>query len=77
MFPRGSRFPKDPARQITSLKTAWNNVRKKAGVYIIALGSAQRGANREGWSQTEFCLDWTSFPSEVVGFEFMPEPPRV
>ena len=32
VFPGGSRFPKDPARQIGSLKTAWNNVRKKAGV---------------------------------------------
>jgi integrase len=32
VFPGGSRFPKDPARSIGSLKTAWNNVRKKAGV---------------------------------------------
>ena len=32
VFPGGSRFPTDPARQITTLKTAWNNVRKKAGV---------------------------------------------
>ncbi|HUA85937.1 MAG TPA: tyrosine-type recombinase/integrase [Bryobacteraceae bacterium] len=32
VFPGGSRFPKDPARPIGSLKTAWNNVRKKAGV---------------------------------------------
>ena len=28
----GSRFPKDPARPGASLKTAWNNARKKAGV---------------------------------------------
>jgi len=32
VFPGGSRFPKDPERQIRSLKTAWNNVREKAGV---------------------------------------------
>ncbi len=32
VFPGGSRFPKDPTRLIGSLKTAWNNVRKKAGV---------------------------------------------
>ena len=32
VFPGGSRFPRNPARQITTLKTAWNNVRKKAGV---------------------------------------------
>jgi integrase len=32
VFPGGSRFPKDPARPTGSLKTAWNNVRKKAGV---------------------------------------------
>lgn len=32
VFLRGSGFPEDPTRQIGSLKTAWNNVRKKAGV---------------------------------------------
>ncbi len=32
VFSGGSRFPNDPTRQIGSLKTAWNNVRRKAGV---------------------------------------------
>jgi integrase len=32
VFPGGSRFPKDPARPIGSLKTAWNNIRRKADV---------------------------------------------
>jgi len=31
VFPGGSRFPKDPTKPIGSLKTVWNNVRKKAG----------------------------------------------
>ncbi len=32
VFPGGGRSPKDPASPITSLKTAWNTVRRKAGV---------------------------------------------
>ena len=32
VFPGGSRFPTDPVQPITTLKTAWINVRKKAGV---------------------------------------------
>lgn len=32
IFPGGGRFPKNPAEAITSLKTAWAMVRRKAGV---------------------------------------------
>ena len=32
VFPYGSPRPKDPTRPMVTLKTSWNNVRKKAGV---------------------------------------------
>jgi integrase len=32
VFPGGGRSPKDPTRPITSLKTAWKSIRKKAGL---------------------------------------------
>ena len=32
LFPGGGRSPKDPTTPITSMKTAWNAIRKKAGV---------------------------------------------
>src|ERR1022692_164346 len=32
VFPFGSPSPKDPTRPMVTLKTSWNNVRKKAGV---------------------------------------------
>lgn len=55
VFPGGSRFPKDPAKPITTLKTAWNNVRKKARVsgrwhdnrYTLITELAENGAGDE------------------------------
>src|ERR1019366_6418744 len=32
VFPFGSPSPKDPTRPMVTLKTSWNNVRRKAGV---------------------------------------------
>jgi integrase len=32
VFPFGKPYPQDPTRPITSLKTAWKTVRRKAGV---------------------------------------------
>lgn len=62
----GSRLPKDPTRQNGSLKTAWNNVREKAGVSVrwhdnrdtLITELAENGAGDEakGGSDPDLCF---------------------